>query len=237
MQVSFLVSICLRELGYASFPGEDAQDSDSIANRPFYPFLLMEVPELALVKLSMLFFYRRVFNTGGTPYINWATIVMLGIVSAWAVAYFFTFLFLCGGHPSNYWVSPVAEKAYCVKTQEVHLSFSISDMILDIFVLLLAFPAILRLQMSIGRRIAVLGIFLLGAMYTLSLCPCMHFSLTSALVPSRLRLRVWWSSSRPRRCAMTPISTSNISSPAPCTGPCSSAGSASSVPTLYLYMA
>lgn len=95
-----------------------------------------------MVKLSVVFFYRRIFNTGGTPLHHWLTAITLVIITLWTIGYFFSFMFICGGTPSNYWKSAKDEKAYCVKTQELHLSFAVSDMILDCIVMLIALPMV-----------------------------------------------------------------------------------------------
>lgn len=59
------------------------------------------------------------------------------VVSAWVVGFFFSFLFICGGTPANYWKSAKLEKAFCDKTQELHLASAVSDAILDILVILM----------------------------------------------------------------------------------------------------
>ena len=102
----------------------------------------MQVPALAFVKLSIVFFYRRIFNTGSTSWHHWVTFSTAAATAAWGVSYFFAFLFICGATPQNYWVSAVNEKSYCVATQKLHLSFSISDMILDCIIILLALPMV-----------------------------------------------------------------------------------------------
>ena len=67
---------------------------------------------------------------------------MVIIISVWAISFFFSFLFICGKNPTNYWISTKAEKSYCVATQTLHLSFAISDTILDILTILIPIPLV-----------------------------------------------------------------------------------------------
>lgn len=74
--------------------------------------------------------------------VNWGTIAMISTISAWAVAFFFSFLFICGKGPANYWTSAKTEKSFCVATQKLHLASAVSDAILDILVILMAVPMV-----------------------------------------------------------------------------------------------
>ena len=67
---------------------------------------------------------------------------MITTISVWAVAFFVSFLFICGKTPANYWKSAKAEKSYCVATQELHLASAVSDAILDILVIFMAIPMV-----------------------------------------------------------------------------------------------
>lgn len=67
---------------------------------------------------------------------------MMTTLSAWAVAFFISFLFICGATPADYWISAKAEKSFCVQTQKLHLGFAVSDAILDILVILMPVPIV-----------------------------------------------------------------------------------------------
>ena len=163
MQVTMIVEICRRMIGYAD-PNFVPGKVDASSNLAFWPFELEQIPALSLIKISVIYFYRRIFNTGATPYLHWSTMIMVGLMTAWTVAFFFSFLFICGGTPEYYWLSAAIEKQHCVATQTLHLVYSITDTIFDILVLLMAVPMIWSLHMSMGRKLAVTGIFSLGLM-------------------------------------------------------------------------
>ena len=163
MQVTMIVEVCKRMIGYAD-PNFVPGKADASSNLAFWPFELEQIPVLSLIKLSVIFFYRRVFNTGATPLWHWSTMTMIGFITAWTISFFFSFVFICDKTPEDYWLSVVTEKSGCVATQELHLAFSVSDTILDILIILMAVPMIWSLHMTAGRKLAVLGIFSLGMM-------------------------------------------------------------------------
>lgn len=91
------------------------------------------------------------------------TTVALTVIGAWGIAYFFSLLFICPGHPDAFWTTLAEEKKYCIDTSTWHDSYGISDVILDFLVILLPVPQVVGLHMSGSRKIAVLGVFGLGA--------------------------------------------------------------------------
>ena len=111
--------------------------------------MLEQVLALSFIKLSVVALYRRIFNTGTTYIVNWSTAAMMATISAWAIGFFFSFLFICGKTPAHYWTSAKDEKAFCVATQELHLSSAISDAILDILVIMMALPMVRQVSRTV----------------------------------------------------------------------------------------
>lgn len=70
--------------------------------------------------------------------------VVLGIVVAWTVSFFFANLFTC------YPISPFIEAFYgnnCVNGLALWYAMAISDIIVDFFIILLPIPVVLKLQL------------------------------------------------------------------------------------------
>ena len=61
-----------------------------------FAMFLMNVPALGFAKLSIIFFYRRIFNTGSNRAFNIVTKILIGVVTVWMLGFFFAFLFQCG---------------------------------------------------------------------------------------------------------------------------------------------
>jgi len=100
----------------------------------------MQIPALTAIKASFVYFYRRIFNQGHEKIFGWVTSAVLVFILIWGVGYFFSFVFICPGHPTAYWTTLVEEKKYCVDTVILHNAYGVSDVLLDIIVILLPIP-------------------------------------------------------------------------------------------------
>ena len=67
---------------------------------------------------------------------------MIVVTTAWTLAFFFAFLFICGSKPRSFWESPKLELADCVRTQKLHNGFVISDVILDMIIISMSMPVV-----------------------------------------------------------------------------------------------
>lgn len=114
---------------------------------------------ITCAKLSILFFYRRIFRGKVFSAIIWATI-MLAV--AWGSGYFFTLLFMCT--PTSLYVHQGSSTpgVHCVNRKQVYYSLAMSDFLIDIIILIIPWPFIWKLHMPLRHKIAITGIFLLG---------------------------------------------------------------------------
>jgi hypothetical protein len=112
---------------------------------------------LGLIKSSILFFYKNIFNI--RPF-RWAVYVMLFIVISWTLGYAFSNLFTC-------WpVTALIEPFYgnkCVNVIPMWLSVVYTDIIVDFAILVLPIPMVLRLRLPWPQKFGVLAMFALGA--------------------------------------------------------------------------
>jgi hypothetical protein len=120
---------------------------------------------LGFSKLSVLFFYRRIFYV--YPRFLLANTVLIFIVGAWAVSFFFTTLFQCKS-PNTLWTTFEFARVDCVDTLPFYYAVSISGFITDLAILISPLPVIHQLQMPLKNRIAIACILLLGAVYVIS---------------------------------------------------------------------
>ena len=97
----------------------------------------MQVPQLGLVKLAFLLFFRRVFVTGKTrSRFSVVTLIMLVLVIAWTTAFFLGVLFACGVDFSAWW-----EGTSCPQLS-FEKGFIISDFLVDLLILILPIPVV-----------------------------------------------------------------------------------------------
>ena len=76
----------------------------------------MQIPALTFVKMSFVFFLPKMFNTGSDRLFGRMTIATLGIIAIRGIGYFFSFLFICLGHPTACWTTLLGDKKRCVNT-------------------------------------------------------------------------------------------------------------------------
>lgn len=126
-----------------------------------YGFELVQTPTYGFIKLAALLFFRRIFCIKGSRdrfYIT--TLMMIVVIVLWTVAFEVLAASRCGTHPSALWSGSTNYFKYCSVALPYLLSFSISDFITDLMILLVPIPRIWLLKMSIGRKIGVTIIFL-----------------------------------------------------------------------------
>lgn len=110
------------------------------------------------MKASVLLFYRRIFRgkTFGIVYTGCLTLVAM-----WTAAFLFDILFTCVFLP-GFNDTPLRIQK-CRGIDIVQVSLCYIDLITDFFVLCIPAPMVWRLQMPRGRKLAVIGMFMFGA--------------------------------------------------------------------------
>lgn len=133
--------------------------------RVFLSLNILEVWSFGTVKLSALFFYRRLFYTRVRPAhhaLNYTTWTLIAIVTAWIITFAIMTFNICGRHNTIEWTVIKGRTAECKLNYPYFRAVSISDFILDVVIISLAFPMIWSLSMTRARKIAVTGVFLLA---------------------------------------------------------------------------
>ncbi|KAL8837755.1 MAG: hypothetical protein Q9170_002406 [Blastenia crenularia] len=131
-----------------------------IFQKVVYATSLTTVLTFGFTKLAVLLFYQRIFQG---RWIQTAVWFMVGIDFIWTVGFFFSNLLQCYPIKVN-WTGIGNINGYCVNTNTLLIAQSWSDITTDIVILALPLPCIWALQMSVRRKLAVCGIFLLGAL-------------------------------------------------------------------------
>ena len=96
---------------------------------------------LACIKISAIFFYRRIFCVSGNKtYFSIATLATAIIVFLWLVAFLLLTGFQCGSHFSAMWNGTYVE--YCTVSFPFLYGLVISDFLLDVWILALPVPPV-----------------------------------------------------------------------------------------------
>ena len=115
---------------------------------------MIEKVTYAFIKLSVLFFYRRIF--GLQEKFRLANDVLIVLTIIWGLVFLFTGALLCGsesshGHP-------------CAPSEWGVLWFGITDVLGDAAILALPYPCIKKLQMRKRDKWGLAAVFMMGTL-------------------------------------------------------------------------
>ncbi|KAF2247331.1 hypothetical protein BU26DRAFT_566316 [Trematosphaeria pertusa] len=112
---------------------------------------------LGFIKASILVFYKSIFHVKS---FRWAVYIILCIVIWWTTSYAFASLF-------TYWpATALIEPFYgnkCISAVPMWLSVVYRDILVDVGILIMRIPMVLKLQLPWPQKLGVLGMLLLGA--------------------------------------------------------------------------
>ncbi|KAI1452356.1 hypothetical protein F4805DRAFT_472455 [Annulohypoxylon moriforme] len=124
-----------------------------------YAYQLVGITGLWVIKLSVLFFYRRFFSCPSSRIVNDA---LIGVTMLWGTAFTLACAFQCTPVAilwSNY---EIEYDGFCIKAQPFYLTMAVSDLILDCIIFVVPLPHLYMLQLPLRQKLAAGGIFLLG---------------------------------------------------------------------------
>jgi hypothetical protein len=114
---------------------------------------------VGLSRMSALFFYRRVFGTTSRTFvINFWT--CLAANAAWLVIMSFVALFNCV--PVNaFWdrALPGYDGYTCIGTMNLQLGHGVTSVVIDLWLLLIPMPFVLKLQMTTRKKLLTVMVF------------------------------------------------------------------------------
>jgi len=124
-------------------------------------FDLIQIVALAFIKLSILFFYRRIFRGKFFNYLSWG---LAGFIIVCAISFFIAIIAACGTDIDANFETILTLKEKCVDTFVILISFSVFDAAQDLALLIIPIPFVLGLHMPLRRKFAVLGVLLVGTL-------------------------------------------------------------------------
>ncbi|CAG9954668.1 unnamed protein product [Clonostachys rosea f. rosea IK726] len=115
--------------------------------------------DITVVKLSILAFYWTLF---GVEKIQKQIIWMsTAICLVWWIVFTFLIIFQC--RPINYLWDTFGQADTCISTPKLLLAVELTNLFIDIGILLIPVYAVRHLRLDRNRKFSLLGIFLLGA--------------------------------------------------------------------------
>lgn len=102
-----------------------------------------------LVKMSIVYFYRRIFVSHKHTIFDVITHIVNAVMFLWSLTFILMVIFDCGSHVFANWGPAVDQEAYCAAighTMEEGLAGS--DLILDVVLIILPIPSV---SLSVAR--------------------------------------------------------------------------------------
>ena len=106
---------------------------------------MMQVIALGCVKLSFLFFYRRIFVYKTSTFFSKILWSLIALVSIWTVTFFFALLLACKGDWSAWWGSVLDFSTKCVEILKLEFALVTTDFIADVLVVIVPIPKVMSL--------------------------------------------------------------------------------------------
>ena len=116
---------------------------------------------MASIKISILLFYYRLFNSD--PRFRIAVWVMATVVMCWYITSTLIAIFQCSPIPYNW--DRTIPGGQCLSTYALWIGNSVSSLATDVAILCLPLPIIWRMDVTPRQKTAISGMFLLGAWY------------------------------------------------------------------------
>ena len=120
----------------------------------------MEPVGFGLIKLSVLFFYRRIFVSKKFSIVTWS---LIGLIVCWMISFFFSQIFICSPVSAGYGTR-LQLFTQCGDTLTRLRVYTITDIITDVMILSTPIPMVVRLHTNTKRKVAIIAIFLMGAL-------------------------------------------------------------------------
>ena len=112
---------------------------------------------ITIAKISILLFYRRIFNTIVT--FRYATYIVGGFCLLWFLVVMLVSALQC--HPVSYAWDKMVDGT-CIDLRAMYYSFTISNVALDVIINVMPVRLIWKLQLSIKKKILLTIIMLMG---------------------------------------------------------------------------
>ena len=117
---------------------------------------------LTFVKVSVVVWYWHIFAVNNSS-IRIPMIVIGGFSLAWGLAALLLVIFQCTPIYAA-WDLVAAQSARCIAFGNLILGYELTNMLLDVAILVLPLRAVFKLKMNLSKKITVAGIFCLGGL-------------------------------------------------------------------------
>lgn len=133
---------------------------EHLAQKYKYAFQTTEKITFGLIKLSILLLWKRLF--GRIRSFARFCSIMIWVITAWSIAFFFATLFQCGTRWTWNWAPIFIFLTQCSDTLNMLTVFTATDVLTDFIIMFMPVPIIWKLQMPLRKKLGVTSIFMVG---------------------------------------------------------------------------
>ncbi|KAK8128860.1 hypothetical protein PG984_009968 [Apiospora sp. TS-2023a] len=164
-----VAAACTAMQYYNAIHGSGGEATDSsirtnaavAAHKIDWAMIVIEKPAFGFVKLSILFFYGRIFDVW--PSFRRINTALVYIVVVWTISFTLADVLLCGAHPELQWgPDQSVARRQCGQKGVLLLSFAVTSVATDLVLLVLPLFYIGRLQMTMEKKLSSGFVFVLG---------------------------------------------------------------------------
>lgn len=152
------------ELGYGNDMYSLTPNQITLVMQILYSTEVMYFVVVTLTKLSILFFYLRVFPFAAFPTLRVAIYWTMAVTVAWGISLAMPLVFQCW--PISYfweaWTMPLPHSGTCINAGTYGWFNGASSIALDLWLIALPFPELSRLTLPWRKKLQVLAMFGLG---------------------------------------------------------------------------
>jgi hypothetical protein len=139
----------------------DAISRQITSHKINFTMIIIEKPAFGAIKLSLLFFYKRIF--GVWPSFNRLNNIIIVVIVLWTFTFAFADILICGTNVHlNFEIDQSKAKEQCGDKGLLLLMFAVTSVITDALVLGLPFQYVRRLQMARQKKWAAGLVIFLG---------------------------------------------------------------------------
>ncbi|OBS24817.1 hypothetical protein FPOA_05354 [Fusarium poae] len=138
-----------------------------------YVYSFLFASAVFTTKVSILLFYKRIFNRGS---LSFRIAFWFGtlLVISYPIIFIFTMSFCCTPI-SHYWTQFTGSQGSCIDVGQFFVALAIINLITNVIVLLIPVPEVLKLQMSREKKAGVFGILALGGLVCIASAVRIHY--------------------------------------------------------------
>lgn len=133
-----------------------------ISGKIFYVAYMAFTAGICLVKSSALFFYARIFNV--VPSFRLALNICHSLTVIWFISNMPLIIWNCSPI-DKFWYK--LKPGHCISLYLWHMSEGMFDAVLNLVILILPVPRILKLQVPWGRKVLLIVAFFFGYLWVL----------------------------------------------------------------------